>query len=156
MHALDNLVQPTDHVLLLHVTPQHLPMVPVDTIHTIQIEGAAAAARESAHALLKEYAAVLGARGLSFKAVLLVGSVKESLVQKVNEVGAAVLVVGSHGSDATSRLLLGSTSDYCAHHSCCPVLIVKPTVEQLKDIDGHHAHYPPMYANLTQPILPKA
>jgi nucleotide-binding universal stress UspA family protein len=36
-----------------------------------------------------------------------------------------LLVVGSHGYGAIKRALLGSVSDYCAHHAHCSVMIVK-------------------------------
>ncbi|XP_066317178.1 uncharacterized protein [Miscanthus floridulus] len=38
---------------------------------------------------------------------------------------ADLLVVGSHGYGAIKRALLGSVSDYCAHHAHCSVMIVK-------------------------------
>ena len=40
-------------------------------------------------------------------------------------VDADLLVVGSHGSSAFKELILGSVSSYCAHHSACPVVLVK-------------------------------
>ncbi len=50
----------------------------------------------------------------------------EVLVEQAE--GADLLVVGSHGSGVVKELLLGSVSNYCAHHSPCPVVIVrKPT-----------------------------
>jgi nucleotide-binding universal stress UspA family protein len=44
---------------------------------------------------------------------------------------ADLLVVGSHGSGVLKELLLGSVSNYCAHHSTCPVVLVRAR---------HHAH----------------
>jgi nucleotide-binding universal stress UspA family protein len=38
---------------------------------------------------------------------------------------ADLLVLGSHGYGAVKRALLGSVSDYCAHHAHCSVMIVK-------------------------------
>jgi nucleotide-binding universal stress UspA family protein len=38
---------------------------------------------------------------------------------------ADLLVVGTHGLGALSRLLLGSVSAYCATHSHCPVAVVR-------------------------------
>ncbi len=38
---------------------------------------------------------------------------------------ADLLVVGSHGSGAFKELILGSVSSYCAHHSTCPVVLVR-------------------------------
>lgn len=40
-------------------------------------------------------------------------------------IDADLLVVGSHGSSAFKELILGSVSSYCAHHSACPVVLVK-------------------------------
>ncbi|KAE9460561.1 hypothetical protein C3L33_07615, partial [Rhododendron williamsianum] len=38
---------------------------------------------------------------------------------------ASMLVVGNHGYGAIKRAVLGSVSDYCAHHAHCTVMIVK-------------------------------
>lgn len=38
---------------------------------------------------------------------------------------AELLVVGSRGHGAVAALLLGSTSNQCAHHAGCPIAIVR-------------------------------
>ncbi|KAH9313698.1 hypothetical protein KI387_022325 [Taxus chinensis] len=53
------------------------------------------------------------------------GDARESLCEAVKKSEADMLVVGSHGYGTIKRALLGSVSDYCAHHAKCPVLIVK-------------------------------
>ncbi len=35
-----------------------------------------------------------------------------------------VLVVGSRGHSALASVTLGSCSNYCVHHACCPVIVV--------------------------------
>jgi nucleotide-binding universal stress UspA family protein len=41
------------------------------------------------------------------------------------EVGADVVVVGSHGRGGLARAFLGSVSDYVIRHAPCPVLVVR-------------------------------
>ncbi|MFS7908491.1 putative universal stress protein A family [Helianthus anomalus] len=48
------------------------------------------------------------------------------LCKAVEEMHFDLLVVGSRGLGAIKRALLGSISDFCAHHSKCPILVVKP------------------------------
>lgn len=62
--------------------------------------------------------------------------VAESLVEYANSRGADVLVVGSRGMGSLKRSLmslvgLGSVSDYCLHHSNCPVLVVRSDDKEL-------------------------
>jgi nucleotide-binding universal stress UspA family protein len=43
-----------------------------------------------------------------------------------SSVGADLLVVGSRSLGGFKRLELGSVSQQCAHHACCPVVIIRP------------------------------
>ncbi|KAL5701266.1 hypothetical protein ACHQM5_026620 [Ranunculus cassubicifolius] len=53
------------------------------------------------------------------------GDARNVLCDAVERHHAAILVVGSHGYGAIKRAVLGSVSDYCAHHAHCSVMIVK-------------------------------
>ncbi|KAL6494175.1 hypothetical protein OROGR_032084 [Orobanche gracilis] len=53
------------------------------------------------------------------------GDARGVLCEAVEKRSASVLVVGSHGYGAIKRAVLGSVSDYCAHHAHCSVMIVK-------------------------------
>ncbi|MQL94370.1 hypothetical protein Taro_027023 [Colocasia esculenta] len=53
------------------------------------------------------------------------GDARNVLCEAVEKHQARMLVVGSHGYGAIKRAVLGSVSDYCAHHAHCSVLIVK-------------------------------
>ncbi|HSK34246.1 MAG TPA: universal stress protein, partial [Propionicimonas sp.] len=46
---------------------------------------------------------------------------------------ADLLVLGSRGHNPLATLVVGSTSDYCARHAECPVMIVRPAVHQKHD-----------------------
>ncbi|CAK7348299.1 unnamed protein product [Dovyalis caffra] len=53
------------------------------------------------------------------------GDARNVLCEAVDRHHASMLVVGSHGYGAIKRAVLGSVSDYCAHHAHCTVMIVK-------------------------------
>ncbi|PKA48943.1 Universal stress protein A-like protein [Apostasia shenzhenica] len=53
------------------------------------------------------------------------GDARTVLCETVEKLHADILVVGSHGYGAIKRAVLGSVSDYCAHHAHCSVMIVK-------------------------------
>lgn len=53
------------------------------------------------------------------------GSVGARICERADELGAAMIVVGSHGHRAIVDVLLGSVSSYVAHHSRCPVLVIR-------------------------------
>ncbi|KAG9443787.1 hypothetical protein H6P81_015127 [Aristolochia fimbriata] len=53
------------------------------------------------------------------------GDPRNVLCEAVDKLHASILVVGSHGYGAIKRAVLGSVSDYCAHHAHCTVMIVK-------------------------------
>jgi len=60
-----------------------------------------------------------------FEAEMVEGDARNVLCEAVERHGANILVVGSHGYGAIKRAVLGSVSDYCAHHAKCTVMIVK-------------------------------
>ncbi|CAG2233905.1 unnamed protein product [Mytilus edulis] len=46
-----------------------------------------------------------------------------TIIQKAEECGASVIVVGSRGLGTVRRTILGSVSDYILHHADVPVLV---------------------------------
>jgi nucleotide-binding universal stress UspA family protein len=53
------------------------------------------------------------------------GLPKREILEKAKSFDADLIVVGSQGQGAFSRLLLGSVSQYLATHAKCSVMIVK-------------------------------
>ena len=56
---------------------------------------------------------------------LIIGIPKQEILEKAESFDADLIVVGSQGNGALSRILLGSVSQYLATHAKCSVMIVK-------------------------------
>ncbi|KAK1592312.1 hypothetical protein Q3G72_022933 [Acer saccharum] len=67
------------------------------------------------------------------------GDARDVMIEALEKHKASILVLGSHGYGVVKRqviiirVILGSVSDYCAHHCNCTVMIVK----KLKSGHGH-------------------
>ncbi|KAI8832451.1 hypothetical protein BJ741DRAFT_614563 [Chytriomyces cf. hyalinus JEL632] len=140
-HAMANIVRPDDLVVLIHVQSNDASVI-LSGLHPLHDKAVADAHRESAHVLLKHYAARLSEAKIAFTALYLIGPIKEALVQKVNDLRVSALVVGAGGVDSKRPAFLGSVADYCIHYCECPVLVVKPTAEQIKELHLAPVHPP--------------
>ncbi|MEO8650030.1 MAG: universal stress protein [Acidobacteriota bacterium] len=60
---------------------------------------------------------------------VLFGSPDSRIVETAEEMGADLVIVGSHGYSRWERLLLGSVSDSVVHHAPCSVLVVRTPSE---------------------------
>jgi nucleotide-binding universal stress UspA family protein len=78
--------------------------------------------RDAAKATLDEAVEPLR-NGVPIEEVLVEGSAAKALLRASED--ADLLVVGSRGLGGFRRLLLGSVSTQLAHHSRCPVVIVR-------------------------------
>ncbi|XP_022744518.1 universal stress protein PHOS34-like [Durio zibethinus] len=63
--------------------------------------------------------------------LILEGNPKVMICEISEEMNVGLLIIGSRGLGKIKRALLGSVSDYCAHHAKCPTLIVKPPKEAI-------------------------
>jgi nucleotide-binding universal stress UspA family protein len=71
----------------------------------------------------KLVAVELGATGVTGRPVIVPGLASEVLVR--HSAHADLLVVGSRGRNPATSLLLGSTSEHCARHAQCPVMVIR-------------------------------
>jgi universal stress protein A len=63
--------------------------------------------------------------GRTTLAVRISGSPANAIVEYARSIHADVIVVGTHGRDGVSRLLMGSVAEHVVRHAPCPVLVVR-------------------------------
>jgi nucleotide-binding universal stress UspA family protein len=69
----------------------------------------------------------VGDKNVFISTEVLLGSPESRIVETAEEMGANLIIVGSHGYNRWERLLLGSVSDSVIHHAPCSVLVVRNT-----------------------------
>lgn len=72
---------------------------------------------------LDRTAAALG--GVEVERRVELGDVAAAICDVAAEIGADIIVVGSHGRGFLGRVVLGSTSEHVVRHAHCPVLVVR-------------------------------
>lgn len=78
------------------------------------------AARTQLDALVK----ALGERGVAVESTLCQGVAWDQIVSLAKQVGADLIVVGSHGRTGVKRAVLGSVAERVVRHATVPVLTV--------------------------------
>jgi len=76
---------------------------------------------------LEAHAAALRARGIPARVQLGFGDAKAELARMTNELGADLLITGSHGHGLIGDIVYGSTVSALRHRVRCPVLTVRPS-----------------------------
>ncbi|MGB8649253.1 MAG: universal stress protein [Mycobacteriales bacterium] len=122
-----------DHEVTL-LTVVGLPMTPVAMVGgpgvatagdvvaiPVDEQGREPLAEEGRAALARARAAV----GWDATEVLEWGDAASEICRVAEEGGYDLVVIGSHGSGALRRALLGSVSHHVLHHAPCPVLVVR-------------------------------
>ncbi|XP_031490820.1 universal stress protein PHOS34-like [Nymphaea colorata] len=131
--AIDHLLAPDPpnsifKLVLVHVKLPALSILRVsgpgiggDILPTVEadLKKTAAVVTDKAKELCKRKSVI------NFHVEIVEGDARNALCQAVEKYHADILVVGSHGHGAFRRAILGSVSDYCAHHAHCTVMIVK-------------------------------
>jgi nucleotide-binding universal stress UspA family protein len=76
--------------------------------------------------MLQDLADRLRAAEVEATPVMVQGSIAETIVEHATRIGAALIVVGTHGRGAVMDLLVGSVSEGVIRRSPSPVLVVPP------------------------------
>jgi nucleotide-binding universal stress UspA family protein len=67
----------------------------------------------------------LGDSPVSVERLLRVGTPWKEIIRAADDLGATLIVIGSHGKRSLEELLLGSTVENVTRHANCPVLVVR-------------------------------
>ena len=77
-------------------------------------------------ATLSDYAAPFEAEGIAIKTLFHHGDPRKTIIKTIEEVGADVLVIGSHSKHNLLNVALGSTAHHLSTHASCPVILAAP------------------------------
>jgi universal stress protein A len=83
------------------------------------------AAEQEARETLEAFAAELSKKGIKVQPYFRVGYPFDEIVLMAKHFNVDLIVIGSHGRGALSRLLVGSTAERVVEHAPCPVLVVR-------------------------------
>lgn len=115
-------------LVLLHVLPVK-PSVDLDVLVYPEAHPAAAVAmRDEERAVvpvLRELAALAGSKGARARLRVAHGEVVQAILEVAADVGAGLIVLGTHGRRGVSRLALGSVAESVLRESPVPVLTLR-------------------------------
>lgn len=78
-----------------------------------------------AEGAMKKVTTELAAKGIKADIVIKDGHPAEKIIDTAKEIGADLIVVGSHGRHGAKRFFLGSVSAKIVEHAPCHVLVIK-------------------------------
>ena len=73
---------------------------------------------------MTEYCEKAGVKELSYKVFM--GDVGEKIVEYANEIGADLIVMGTHGYKGLEKIMFGSVADKVVRAAACPVMTINP------------------------------
>lgn len=108
-----------------HLLQVHLP-IPIGRVQAhVGHDTLLAYYREESEAQLAAVAQLLKDAGLEYHTHIHVGQPAEVIVDIARQIGAEMILMGTHGRGAVGTLVLGSVSAKVLHFSPCPVMLVK-------------------------------
>ncbi|XP_054789103.1 universal stress protein A-like protein [Prosopis cineraria] len=125
-------------LFLVHVQPTLYPPVypvgPAAYVAPAVMDAVKKAQEEISARILTQALQMCKDKQVRAESVIMNGDPREMICQAAEKMQVDMLVMGSRGLGTFKRAILGSVSDYCAHHAKTPILIVKPHMEL------HHKH----------------
>ncbi len=121
-----------DRVHVVNVVDMALPIsIDLSVSYLPDMSEMEKAAKANAESVLSETSDLLSGKfpAVEITTDILFGSPDSRIVETAEEIGAELIVLGSHGYSRWERLLLGSVSSSVVHHAHCSVLIVRTPEE---------------------------
>lgn len=88
---------------------------------------------DQARQAMGRLAAEVGPSTIRIVGHLRVGKPDEEIAQLASDLGADLIVVGTHGQTGVERLVLGSVAETLVRHAPCPVLALRPKLSTAWD-----------------------
>ncbi len=82
--------------------------------------------KSSVEKMMERLVAVTGKDGIRCNGKVFVGDPAEEIVQYVDDVGADMVIISTHGTKGLEKILLGSVTSRVVKRSNCPVLSMNP------------------------------
>ncbi len=108
---------------IVHVAPEEPDFVGYEP-GPQSVREAEADTLQAKHRRLDGIKESLTERGLDVEALLVQGPTLEKILEKVSQLDANLVIMGSHGHTALYELLVGSVTEGVLRRSPCPVLVV--------------------------------
>ncbi|KAE8668047.1 MJ0531-like protein [Hibiscus syriacus] len=123
--TLDHFYTPFGSLRPFHLVVVHARPVPISFLQLATTGGMVVGGGDIGCGRLTDGVNALGFEVNTLNVEVMEGDPRNVLCEAVDKHRASVLVIGSHGYGLVKRAVLGSVSDYCAHHAHCSVMIVK-------------------------------
>lgn len=123
--ARDLASRTASHVYVLHVAEPEPDFVGYDVGPDVVRDQVAEEYRRE-HRQVQRLADSLRSGNVGATALLMQGSIVETIIREADRLDADLVVVGSHGHGAVFDLLVGSISEGLVRRSSRPVLVVPP------------------------------
>ncbi len=116
------------------LTIMHVINEPVDLrgfyVPHISFEQLEKEIEEGANKMMEKFCGTRLGDFTKFTTTIVSGIPYEEIIRKAEEIGASLIVVGTHGRTGLDHLIFGSTAERVVRSASCPVLTIRLPAEQ--------------------------
>jgi len=116
------------------LTIMHVINEPVDLrgfyVPHISFEQLEQEIEEGARTMMEKFCGARLGDFTKYQTVIVSGIPYEEIIRKAEEIGASLIVVGTHGRTGLDHLIFGSTAERVVRSASCPVLTIRLPADQ--------------------------